>query len=248
MSEINYNIHAFLNELASATIPSEADECLSKAIKALGFKKFAYTYYGDDFHSSKKLRYNFSSKALKKWHDHYHYLNYEDVDIIGKQVKTSLLPIIWDVAEQEQITKGKTKQLFTNALTFGLGRGISIPIYGPNNQFSILSIHEETEKKNILENPEITSLLHSYALYYHDTMTHVLVHNIRSHEKSILTKRELQCLTLASRNLTAQETAEKLHIKKRTVDFHIENVNKKLKTKNKFESIQLAISKHLIEP
>lgn len=61
-----------------------------------------------------------------------------------------------------------------------------------------------------------------------------------------LTKREIEVLTKTVLGLTAAETADELHISKRTVEGHIENIKNKTGCMKKSEMIKFAIKNRLI--
>ncbi|MGO8918359.1 MAG: response regulator transcription factor [Stellaceae bacterium] len=63
-----------------------------------------------------------------------------------------------------------------------------------------------------------------------------------------LNEREIQSLTWAARGKTSAEIAQILGLKKRTVDFHIDNARTKLGTTTRIEAVIKAISGRLIEP
>jgi DNA-binding CsgD family transcriptional regulator len=58
--------------------------------------------------------------------------------------------------------------------------------------------------------------------------------------RSTLSPRELECLELAFRGLTARDSAEQLHCTERTVNYHLANAMNKLKVDNKLAAIQRA--------
>ena len=61
-----------------------------------------------------------------------------------------------------------------------------------------------------------------------------------AHKNSIpsyqLTRREEQCLTFTARAWRVEQIARELKISPRTVNFHIQNANKKLGTHNKYQA------------
>jgi len=56
------------------------------------------------------------------------------------------------------------------------------------------------------------------------------------HVSQLLTKRELEVLSLISQGYSSKRTAEVLVISKRTVDFHLTNVFQKLKVRNRVQA------------
>jgi DNA-binding NarL/FixJ family response regulator len=63
-----------------------------------------------------------------------------------------------------------------------------------------------------------------------------------------LNNREVEILTLVSRGKTSIEIARKLHLSKRTVDFHIDNARSKLRAATRTEAATRAAASGLIKP
>jgi ATP/maltotriose-dependent transcriptional regulator MalT len=59
-----------------------------------------------------------------------------------------------------------------------------------------------------------------------------------SPSQSILTRREIDILPLLAKGLSNREIAAKLHIAPVTVKTHLQNIYKKLKTRNRIEALQ----------
>ena len=52
-----------------------------------------------------------------------------------------------------------------------------------------------------------------------------------------LTQREKQCLALTAKSWRVDQIAKELKISSRTVNFHLQNANKKIGTNNKYQSV-----------
>jgi DNA-binding NarL/FixJ family response regulator len=63
-----------------------------------------------------------------------------------------------------------------------------------------------------------------------------------------LNERETEILTLVARGKTSAEIARKLHLSKRTVDFHIDNARGKLRAATRTEAVMKATAGGLIKP
>ena len=63
-----------------------------------------------------------------------------------------------------------------------------------------------------------------------------------------LKDREIEILTLVARGKTSAEIAVKLHLSKRTVDFHIDNARMRLRTATRTEAVSKAVASGLIKP
>lgn len=67
-------------------------------------------------------------------------------------------------------------------------------------------------------------------------------------ETPALTAREIQCIRLAAQGLTISETASRIQVAERTVEFHLGNATRKLGAANKLRAVVIALQLKLIEP
>lgn len=63
-----------------------------------------------------------------------------------------------------------------------------------------------------------------------------------------LTPRETECIALAASGLSSAETALRLSVAERTVEFHLHNAMRKLGAPTKLRAVVLALQQKLIEP
>jgi DNA-binding NarL/FixJ family response regulator len=63
-----------------------------------------------------------------------------------------------------------------------------------------------------------------------------------------LNDREVEVLTWVARGKTSEEISRRLHLSKRTVDFHVDNARIKLRAATRTEAVFKAIAAELIEP
>ena len=65
-------------------------------------------------------------------------------------------------------------------------------------------------------------------------------------QQHLLTQRELQILLLVSKQLSVSDIANKIHLTERTVNYHIQKINKKLGVRNKHQAVSKAIATKII--
>lgn len=63
----------------------------------------------------------------------------------------------------------------------------------------------------------------------------------------LFSERELEVITACAKGMTAKETAEKLFISKRTVDWHRNNIFKKLGINNNLELVKYALKHEIVK-
>ena len=64
--------------------------------------------------------------------------------------------------------------------------------------------------------------------------------------KSILNKREYECLQWASQGKSTEQTAQLLFLSSHTIKYHMRNAIKKLAAANKTEAVAISIRKHYL--
>jgi DNA-binding CsgD family transcriptional regulator len=214
------------------------DHIYINAVMQLGFDQFAHSYYCKKDVTSHY--HDLYTPQLLHWHHHFLNESYEEIDDIGKKARSNIFPLIWDLNQEYKNAKGKKKKMITEALDCNLSTGISIPIHDQHNDTSLLVIHHRNVTQQFNDKPYLPMIFQQLAFYYHNRLSHFI--HIKKNNISIrLTPREIECLHLASQFKTAKEIARNLNISPRTVGFHIENANKKLGAKNKYEAISKLI-------
>lgn len=133
-----------------------------------------------------------------------------------------------------------------DSIAFGATGGMSIPIHAPDIEFgcmNLVQMHDENwlEKLHSTQND-----LHTLSIHYFEHLRkHTFLKSSLS-RNAYLSPREQQCLSLTKKRYSVKEIADHLGISARTVNFHIQNINKKFGASNKYESVNIAESMSLI--
>lgn len=226
----------------------ELNKLLAQQLTAWNISTFAFTYYAHHPLSSNKLKYEYCSRNFKIWHEHYIAEDYEEIDSTMTTVYRSNIPIAWDLQNQLAMAKSeRERQMRLDSMKFGAEKGLCIPIHGCDDDFAILLIVQMKGEQTLDENPTIAEQLLLLGHYYFHSLQALLISNqITAQEKYQLSSREMQCLTLLAKKHSVQDIANILNITPRTVNFHIQRINKKLGTKNKYQSVEKALAKKLL--
>ncbi len=237
----------FEGNLKKAESVSEINKLLEKYLAALGITTFSFTYYSYYPNSQNKLKYDFCSSNFSLWHKHYISEGYEDIDSTLDVVYQQVLPIFWDLEQQLKEAKShREKKMRLDSLAFGAEKGLSIPIHGPQEDFAILLL-VKMKKQTCLEKwGELQHELFSAAYYYYFYLQRILLLTQSEVKKSPLSMREMQLLDLIAKQYSTEAMAKSLNITKRTVNYHIQRLNKKFGTQNKYQTIIKALKKGLI--
>lgn len=199
-------------------------------------KHYAFTFYTTHVKTGKKLQFHCASLSLKPWHHYYLEQGYADIDRTLEITHQSTLPIYWDVAQQLMHAKSpREKRIRQESIEFGVDKGLSIPVFGPNKDFASLTLHQ-FKKENCLSDYQTKQFewMMAAQLFYAAIKKMLKPQKIEPHFN--LTRREQQCLQLTLKSWRVERIAKELNISERTVNFHLQNANKKMGTHNKYQS------------
>lgn len=149
----------------------------------------------------------------------------------------SLLPIYWNVYDQLLHAKNKREQrIREESIEFGIAKGVSFTIFGPQNDFIVLVLHQRQGEKclNNWEEKQFNWFAFVQCYFYY-LRKHLIISLTDDSIK--LTHRERQCLQLTAQGLRINTIAHNLNISLRTVNFHLQNANKKMGVSNKYLAI-----------
>ena len=197
---------------------------------------FAFTYYDQHPSSKRPVRYEFASAAIRPWHDYFLESGFEDVDQTLRWSKQAVLPLVWDLQTQLQSAKSPREQrIREESIAYGIARGASVPIHGPGNDFATLTIYQLKHQQIALE--RYLPYWQSVGMYLYGGCRRLLMDDVHIGEQNNFTRREQQCLYLTSQGYSVDDIAQTLSITPRTVNFHLQNANKKMGTKSKYQTL-----------
>lgn len=230
------------NLLETASL-SEADEVLCQIMHNVGFDQFSYNYYPK---ATDSLLHVLCTEQSLDWQTHYRARQYEKIDSVHNLMRKSLTPLKWKIEEELKKCGNEQKQLFLEAMEFGLRGGFAIPIHSAQGEFANLVVQDVSILDQIKKQPDIEYTLYLAAHYYHARVCHFL-EKLKTTEFSVhLTTRETECLRLTSEHKSAKEIAHILNISPRTASFHIENAIKKFRVTNKYQAVTKAVQSGLL--
>lgn len=214
----------------------QLNQCLQRYFSQFDITAFAFTWYCQHIKTGNPLHYHWASKPLLAWHHYYLAQAYADVDRTLEATANTVLPQWWDVKQQLMLAKNsRERQIRIESIEYGIDIGVSLPLSTPEGDVMTLVLHQ-FQHQRCLENHrdkvmEWQGALHYY--FYH--LNRLLKPQLNNHKQ--LTRREYQCLQLTARQYRVEQIAAELAISQRTVNFHLQNANKKLGTNNKYQAV-----------
>lgn len=237
----------FETALKNAKTFEQINHALQKYLLTFNIKTFAFTYYFHYPTSQNKPKYDLSSANFTSWHQHYIEEGYEDVDTTLQAVYKTTLPVFWNLKQQLKMAKTKReKQMRLDSIKFGIEQGVCIPVHGPDDDFAVLLLVQMHGEKCLVQSDKFQHELFAAAYQYHFYLQKLLILNLPT-QTFQLNQRELQCLMLTAKQYSAKQVAKEIGITERTVNYHIQRLNKKLGAKYKHEALLKAIQKGLIK-
>jgi len=239
-----YNLE---QSLKSAPTIAELNTVLQNFLLQLKITTFSFTYYSYYPNSLNQLKFDFTSPNFASWHQHYVNEHYEEIDSTLEKVYRTNLPTFWDLQQQlKDASSPREKQMRLDSIAFGAEKGLSIPIHGPQEDFANFLVVQMKDETCLEDWPHLKYDLFVAAYFYYSYLQPLLIKTQAPVEKFALNKREMQCLVLISKQWTTVAIAKHLHITERTVNYHIQRLNKKLGVKNKYQALAKALQYGLI--
>ncbi|WP_159084593.1 helix-turn-helix transcriptional regulator [Dongshaea marina] len=227
----------------------ELNHLFRRYYRQAGIYHFAFTYYTGIPSSRRKLKYDYATDPIRPWHQHYLLSEYCDFDQTLQESKTIQTPVHWDILTQlKNSCRQKEKKIREESYDFGIRRGINIPLHGAEDDFASLTLYE-LETTQWINSPSLSlsELFISAYHYYSEIKKHLHRSGFKC-TPTLLTERECICLELTRQNKSVDAISVLLNISQRTVNFHLQNANKKLGVKNKYLAVYKATEQGLLLP
>lgn len=226
----------------------QLNQTLEEYLKSYGITMFAFTYHSYYPNSQNKLKYDYSTSNFAPWHKHYNEQNYEEIDSTLDVVYRTNLPTYWNLNEQLKNAKNeRERQMRLDSIAFGTRQGLSIPIHGPHEDFAILVLVQMHDQNCLDDWQRLQYGFFTTAYYYYSYVRKILLKTVKPVPKHQLNQREIQCLTLIAKQYSIEAIATTLNITQRTVNYHIQRLNKKLGAQNKYQAVIKALNIGLIQ-
>ena len=184
----------------------------------------------------------------EEWRRHYLESGYTMADPTVTYARSHVIPSLWDdlaSARHRGVDSDHAKLIFNEARSFGLAKGLSVPLHGLGCLFGIMSYAAADPRHPILE-----STIHAEAVllatYVHQAAA-LLINRDASEKLRPLTPRERECLKWAAEGKSGWEIAHVLKISERTTVFHLMNAYQKLGVMNRQQAVAKSLVLGLLE-
>ncbi len=240
-------VNDFQEKIMACDSIEKADAVLTNTLNTLGISQFIYVYYSKKLPKDDDLLHMHCSPDKLDWFAYYHEHGLHKKPFAGMMVFRSMQPMIMNVTElsRKSLIPGMRKFSKVALEEFGINSVAIFTLFGSKGGVAVLLVYHDDIAALLEKNKFLCVLLNQIGLYYHYHIAN-LTHNILQ-AKENLTKRESECLAWTARNKSVEEISSLIGRTERTVNFHLSNVNKKLKTKNKYQAAAKALALGLID-
>jgi len=181
------------------------------------------------------------------WVKHYFEQFHFDADPVMAYCGQHVVPICWSDLSLEP--GSQSERMMREAAGFGLRDGVTMPLHSPQGELGILSLAvdaEPDEARAVCQ--RALGQVQMLAGYLHEAVRRVsgLLHGNASGPD--LSARESECLRWAADGKTSGEIAQLLGLSESTVNFHLNNVVRKLDVVNRQHAVAKAALQGLIQP
>ena len=200
-------------------------------------------YYAPETNGASPVRFVSYDPA---WVARYFEADYLKVDPVVSEGFSSLLPVDWSDFDRKP---PRVKQLFGEALEFGVGRhGLTFPIRDARGGAALFTVTSdltdpewrEAKKTYVRDLQILAHMIHAKSLE--------IVSGKAPDYRNSLTARQRECLTWCAAGKTSEQIADILGISEGVVRIHLQSAQHKLNCLNRTHTVAKAIAHNLIHP
>jgi LuxR family transcriptional regulator, activator of conjugal transfer of Ti plasmids len=234
----------FAHKISSISNIDDLRNEFSKYSQNVGMSQFSYHIVRHSF--QRNLENYYVTDYPKEWQARYIDKAYYDSDPLLKDYSIFTNAFTW--GSRKNVTNAKALQMFYEASDFGLAGGIGIPIPGPLNSFSVVTLCSPIEKQEELQkiNKAFSKDLTIAALLFHSA---TLLFNSEAimHQQCELTRKETEYLKWLCIGKTNSEIGSILNVSESNVKKRVMNIYSKLGVSTRHEAIIKSLHYKIIE-
>lgn len=224
--------------------PVELSIALEKLSALIGFEYFNFVQIRSTSGSRAEI---FSiDNYPDSWKKYYQEKGCISWDPALEYARSNYLPICWRSLLNHRQWRSEQIELVDEAYKHGLATGFSLPVRGVVGQaakvsFSTASLYSASDDKLL----DAMALAQLAVPYIQEQISSSGSHLAQA--ASLLTSREIECLTWASEGKSAWEISQIVGCSEHTAIFHLRNASQKLGANNRYQAVVKALLAGVIE-
>jgi LuxR family transcriptional activator of conjugal transfer of Ti plasmids len=233
----------FINGLAGCPDLPAIEMLLQQTLGSYGFHTFAYLTFTLCDNADNAVTLGTYPPA---WQQRYCSNRYDHVDPVVARSVVTTLPFNWSIEDVDDTLTKQQRRFFREADEHGISHGFTIPIHDRRNKAATLTVATADRRgqfQALIES--FRHELHLIALYLHARIQRSLLPGDQG-ERPALTEREIACIQWVAWGKSANDIAEILSIRPRTVVFHVENAKRKFGVATLPQAVAKAVTHDII--
>jgi len=237
------NVHDFAEKVRNTPHLEAFSACLAATFDQLGFQQHAYVAFVPK--SEPVIIDNYPAA----YHEHFIENDYVYIDPVLMGTKRSLLPFKWSKESQIFCDKlplsPQQKRILEEGSSFGINRGIAIPIHLVRGSFGVLVANSDAPERELdLLWREKALELQLYALHIHEAYQEIAFSELKNDFG--ISPRERECLQLLAVGKDLWDVSDALSLSTETVRNYLRSARKKLGVTNTMHAVVKAMHHGII--
>jgi LuxR family transcriptional regulator, activator of conjugal transfer of Ti plasmids len=243
-------LNEFVAELEQARSVSEMQAILSRQLAKLGVKHFVYHVARANGLDEVRLPHIITNYP-ERWRQHYFSSGYLNEDPVVGETLRRRLPFLWSQVIAPDSLSPRQLQLMEEGRDAGIADGLTIPIIGHGADAASLNVVPDlTDAHGRLALVRHRHLLQIMAIHFHRRARSKLLESALigrpTRRPSLLSAREREILEWIAHGKSTWDIAQILRISEKGVEFHVENLKRKLEVFGRTHAVGKALMLGLI--
>lgn len=175
----------------------------------------------------------------RSWLQVYEERDFASTDPVAQHVMSTATPVVW--SELERSSK-KACEFFEAAAEHGLKEGITVPWYGPQGEYALLSLTGADVPSDPVHRDRLMSDCWLFLARNFGSLRHAVLLSRRRPAKQRLTERQQKVLSMISNGLTMREIAQDMGVHVRTAEDALRRAMQRLRASSREQAIINAIT------
>lgn len=243
---MTFDIGQFISETNNAKTVDDLVLLLEKHFHKLGVQTFLISLLNDHPSFGLPARHGVIRSYPEDWMEHYFRHSYERIDPVRLEC-FKIGPFSWNALMKEQRFSAIQRRMMDEAAAAGLKHGVAVGICTDKGQYAgvgFASQHNFDITKNKIDLLNLLAV-HSTRRFL-DLSRRATEATQEDNQVPVLTRHQIEVLKWIAAGKTPQEVADRLMVNKKTVDFHLENVYRKLGVRGRAQAISKALQLGLV--
>ncbi len=243
---MTFDIGQFISETNQTKSVDELVLALEKHFHILGIETFLISLLNDHPSFGLPARHGIIRSYPEDWMKHYFKQSYERIDPVRLEC-SKVGAFSWDELMKQERFSYKQRRMMNEAAEAGLKHGVAVGVCSYNGQYAgvgFASNHDFEITKNKIDLLNLLAV-HSTQCFLHLSMSKEK--SMPANKVPVLTPQQHEVLKWIAAGMAPHDVADKLVINKKTVDFHLENIYRKLRVCSRAQAISKALQLGLVQ-